>query len=88
MLNLLTLCLLVYEFDCMLTNSANSLDPDQARHDVEPDLDPNCLIHWWYSLINNYFFLWGGGGRFDKNLQMKQNANLLSMQRVKRGVLF
>ena len=22
---------------------ANSLDPDQARHHVEPDLDPNCL---------------------------------------------
>ena len=22
---------------------ANSLDPDQARHFVGPDLDPNCL---------------------------------------------
>ena len=22
---------------------ANSLDPDQARHYVWPDLDPNCL---------------------------------------------
>ena len=22
---------------------ANSLDPDQARHIVGPDLDPNCL---------------------------------------------
>ena len=22
---------------------SNSLDPDQARHNVGPDLDPNCL---------------------------------------------
>ena len=22
---------------------SNSLDPDQARHFVRPDLDPNCL---------------------------------------------
>ena len=27
----------------MLKNIANSLDPDQARHFVGPDLDPNCL---------------------------------------------
>ena len=24
---------------------ANSLDPDQARQNVGPDLDPNCLTH-------------------------------------------
>ena len=26
-----------------LITFANSLDPDQARHFVGPDLDPNCL---------------------------------------------
>ena len=25
------------------TRVSNSLDPDQARHFVRPDLDPNCL---------------------------------------------
>ena len=30
-------------------NLANSLDPDQARRFVGPDLDPNCLTLWWYS---------------------------------------
>ena len=27
----------------LLITFANSLDPDQARQDVRPDLDPNCL---------------------------------------------
>ena len=27
----------------LLINFANSLDPDQARRNVGPDLDPNCL---------------------------------------------
>ena len=27
----------------LLTTFANSLDPDQARQDVGPDLDPNYL---------------------------------------------
>ena len=26
----------------LLITFANSLDPDQARHYVRPDLDPNC----------------------------------------------
>ena len=30
-------------FCCLLTNFANSLDPDQARQFVGPDLDPYCL---------------------------------------------
>ena len=34
----LTLCLL-----CLLITFANSLDPDEARQNVGPDLDPNCL---------------------------------------------
>ena len=28
---------------------ANNLDPDQARRNVGPDLDPNCLTPWLYS---------------------------------------
>ena len=27
----------------LLITFANSYDPDQGRHDVGPDLDPNCL---------------------------------------------
>ena len=33
---------------CLLITFANSLDPDQARQNVEPDLYPNCLRPWWY----------------------------------------
>ena len=29
-------------------NLANSLDPDQARQIVGPDLDQNCLTPGWY----------------------------------------
>ena len=38
----LTLCQL-----CLLITFANSLDPDQARQNVRPDLDPNCLTPGW-----------------------------------------
>ena len=31
------------DFCCLLITFANSLDPDQARQIVGPDLDPNCL---------------------------------------------
>ena len=31
------------DFCCLLITFANSLDPDQDRQDVGPDLDPNCL---------------------------------------------
>ena len=30
-------------FCCLLIIFTNSLDPDQARQNVGPDLDPNCL---------------------------------------------
>ena len=30
-------------FGCLLITFANSLDPDQARQNVGPDLDPSCL---------------------------------------------
>ena len=31
------------EFGCPVIIFANSLDPDQARQNVMPDMDPNCL---------------------------------------------
>ena len=36
----------------LLITSANSLDPDQARQNVGPDLDPICLTLRWYSWKN------------------------------------
>ena len=36
--------------DKMLIAFANNFDPDQAQTTKVPaDLDPNCLILWWYS---------------------------------------
>ena len=37
------LLLTIYLLDILLTIFANSLDPDQVRLNVGPDLDPNCL---------------------------------------------
>ena len=34
------------DFCCVLITYANSLDPNQARHIVGPDLDPNSLTLW------------------------------------------
>ena len=31
------------DFCCLLITFANSFDPDQARHFVDPDLDSNCM---------------------------------------------
>ena len=33
------------DFCCLLITFANSLDPDQDRQNVGPDLDPICLPH-------------------------------------------
>ena len=33
---------------CCLLIFANNLDPDQARQNVGPDLNPNCLTPGWY----------------------------------------
>ena len=35
-------------FGCLLITFANRLDPDQARQNVRPDLDPSCLTFGWY----------------------------------------
>ena len=45
----LTRCLLAHH---LLITFANRLDPDQARQNVGPDLDPNCLTLKWYSKKN------------------------------------
>ena len=39
----------------LLITFAKSLDPGQARQCVKHDLDPNCLILYWYSCYN--FFI-------------------------------
>ena len=39
---------------CLLITFANSLDPDQSRQNVLPDLDPSFLTLWCYSR-NNFF---------------------------------
>ena len=44
----LTLYLLVLSADTF----ANSLDPDQVRHFVLPDQDPNCLSRQYHVNIN------------------------------------
>ena len=36
-------CLLYLLVSFAYNLNANSLDPDQARQNVGPDLDPNCL---------------------------------------------
>ena len=36
----------LFAYKCrLLINFANSMDPDQARRNVGPDLGPNCLTH-------------------------------------------
>ena len=66
------------DFCRLLVTFANSLDPDQARQNVQPDLDPNCLMVF----LKDFFF---------KKLikikicrQQKKHAKLPSRQRVKK----
>ena len=42
--NFLLLPPLLVNFCLPLKKFANSLDPDQNRQNISPDLDPNCLI--------------------------------------------
>ena len=53
--------LILYLLSCQLITFANNLDPDQARQNVGPDLDPICLTLLWYSWKN-----------FSKNLILKK----------------
>ena len=61
-----------------LITFANSLDPDQARHNVRPDLDPNYLtlmvfLKEFFEKVDN-----------EKNQQTtKKHEKLPRMQRVK-----
>ena len=36
------------DFYCLFITFANNLEPDQARQNVGPDLDPNSLSFRWY----------------------------------------
>ena len=40
---------LIINYQRLLLTFANSLGPDQARQNVGPDLDPNCLTLGWCS---------------------------------------
>ena len=61
----------------MLITIAVSLDPNQARQNVWPDLDPNCLT---LMVFPKEFFK---KVDFEKNLQVtRRHAKLPSMQRV------
>ena len=46
---MLSVLIRIGDFCHLLITFANSLDQDQARQNEGPDLDPNCLTHWWYS---------------------------------------
>ena len=68
---------------CLLITFAKSLDPDQARQNVRPDLDPNCLTLMVF--LKDFF----ENVNLEKiNLQTtKKHAKLPSMQRVNfRGI--
>ena len=64
----------------LLITFASRLDPDQAQHDVWPDLDPNCLTLCWYA--------WNNFPRIKnilKTISSKKKVwKILRMQRVKR----
>ena len=43
------------DFCCQLITFANSLDPDQDRQHVGPDLDPNCLTGTLIVFLKGFF---------------------------------
>ena len=76
-MHLITLHWPVTTFFCrLLITFASSLDPDQARQNVGPDLDPNCLILRWYSLKDFFKKLILKKSADDKNaFKITQHAN-------------
>ena len=54
----------------LLITFANSLDPDQDRHNVGPDLNPNHLTLWWCSW-KNFLKKWILKKSTDDNKSMK-----------------
>ena len=61
------------KFCCPLITFANTLDPDQARQNVGPDLNPNLFDILMVFLKEN----------FDNvNFENKKHAKLPSLQRV------
>ena len=65
------------KFCLLLITFANSLDPNQARHNVRPDLDPSCMTlryHSWKKILKKIML---------RNFCRRQNivTKLPSMQR-------
>ena len=60
----------------MLMTFINSLDPDQARQNVRPDLDTNCLTLWCHSWKN-----------FWKNRFLKKSADENNTWKISQEVL-
>ena len=66
----------------LLITFANSLDPDQAWQNVRPDLDPNCLTHWWHSWKNFLKKLILKNRQTTKNLNNEPACNELTIINV------
>ena len=65
------------KFYCLLITYANSLDPDQDRQNVGPDLDPN---RWTLMIFMKLFF---EKVDFEKiTRRQKKHEKLHSMQKV------
>ena len=58
------------DFWHLLITFANSLNPDQARQNVGPDLDPNCLTPWWHNIK-----VWRTTPKADQNYTLSQMCN-------------
>ena len=61
------------DFCCLLLTFANILDPDQDRHNVGPDLDPNRLTLKEYSEKVTFE---------NKSADDKNHEKIASMQRI------
>ena len=68
--------------DKMLITFVNSLDPDQDRQYVGPDLDPNCLTLW---LCSWKIFL---KFRFEKSQQIDGNKSMKNYPACKENNLY
>ena len=62
----------------LLITFTNNLDPDQARQNVGPDLNQNCLTHCIPEFLNIEFGERKKTGRRTDNI-----SNIASMQREK-----
>ena len=59
----------------MLITFANSLDPDQARQNIGPDLDPICLTLTVKPVLS-------GHSKIDKTKVLKTGGSLLQVESI------